>query len=194
MMPPLHTSARRVMAKLFLIVIVFLNAESSHAFPFSRLRNLRNIQTKLKSTSSDELNAVTLKISAVEYCLINFGSIDIPETEEKIFVKMYQNFSGDLLSKKLDSLQAEKRYLEQKELKQLDILQAEKLNQQAEKLNQQAKDLKQLDILQAEKAKDLKQLDILQAEKAKDLELEKQRTIFISRDSSSGKLYMIIWG
>ena len=162
MMPPLHTSARRVMAKLFLIVIVFLNAESSHAFPFSRLRNLRNIQTKLKSTSSDELNAVTLKISAVEYCLINFGSIDIPETEEKIFVKMYQNFSGDLLSKKLDSLQEEKRYL------------------QAEKLNQQAKDLKQLDILQAEKAKDL--------------ELEKQRTIFISRDSSSGKLYMIIWG
>ena len=139
------------MAKLFLIVIVFLNAESSRAFPFSRLRNLRNIQTKLKSTSSDELNAVTLKISAVEYCLINFGSIDIPETEEKIFVKMYQNFSGDLLSKKLDSLQEEKRYLQEKELKQLDIL-------------------------QAEKAKDLKQLDILQAEKAKDLELEKQRT------------------
>ena len=162
MMPPLHTSVCLVMAKLFLIVIVFLNAESSHAFPFSRLRNLRNIQTKLKSTSSDELNAVTLKISAVEYCLINFGSIVIPETEEKIFVKMYQNFSGDILSKKLDSLQEEKRYL-------------------------QAKDLKQ-------QAKDLKQLDILQAEKAKDLELEKQRTIFISRDSSSGKLYMIIWG
>ena len=43
-----------------------------------------------------------------------------------------------------------------------------------------------------QQAKDLKQLDILQAEKAKDLELEKQRTIFISRDSSSGKLYMII--
>ena len=105
------------------------------------------------STSPDELNAVTLKISAVEYCLINFGSIVIPETEEKTFVKMYQNFSGDILSKKLDSLQEEKRYLQEK---------------------------------------DLKQLDILQAEKAKDLELEKQRTIFISRDSSSGKLYMII--
>ena len=137
MMPPLQTSACRVMAKLFLIV----KRERSHALTFSRLRNLRNIQTKLKSTSSDELNAVTLKISAVEYCLINFGSIDIPETEEKIFVKMYQNFSGDLLSKKLDSLQAEKRYLQ-----------------------------------------------------AKDLELEKQGTISISRDSSSGKLYMIIWG
>ena len=80
---------------------------------------------------------------------------------------MYQNFSGDILSKKLDSLQEEKRYLQEKELKQLDIL-------------------------QAEKEKELKQLDILQAEKAKDLELEKQRTIFISRDSSSGKLYMII--
>ena len=128
MMPPLHTSARRVMAKL-----------CSHALTFSRLRNLRNIQTKLKSTSPDELNAVTLKISAVEYCLINFGSIDMPETEEKIFVKMYQNFSEDLLTKKLDSLQEEKRYLQ-----------------------------------------------------AKDLELEKQRTILISRDSSSGKLYMII--
>ena len=168
---------------MFLIVIVFLNAESSHAFTFSKLRFLRNIQTKLKSTSSDELNAVTLKISAVEYCLIKFGSIDIdiPETEEKISVKIYQNFSGDLLSKKLDSLQEEKRYLQEKELKQLDILQAEK-----------AKELKQLDILQAEKAKGLKQLDILQAEKAKDLELEKQRTISISRDSSSGKLYMII--
>ena len=153
MMPPLHTSARRVMAKLFLIVIVFLNAESSHALTFSRLRNLRNIQTKLMSTSPDELNAVALKISAVEYCLINFGSIDIPETEEKIFVKMYQNFSGDLLTKKLDSLQEEKRFRQEEKLKQLDIL---------------------------------------QAEKAKDLELEKQRTIFISRDSSSGKLYMII--
>ena len=174
MMPPLHTSARRVMAKLFLIVIVFLNAESSYALTFSRLKNLRNIQTKLKSTSPDELNAVTLKISAVEYCLINFGSIDIPETEEKIFVKMYQNFSGDLLTKKLDSLQEEKRYL------------------QEEKRYLQEKELKQLDILQAEKEKELKQLDILQAEKAKDLELEKQRTIFISRDSSSGKLYMII--
>ena len=91
------------------------------------------------STSPDELNAVKLKISAVEYCLINFGSIEIPETEEKIFVKMYQNFSGDLLTKKLDSLQEEKRYLQKN-----------------------------------------------------DLELEKQRTIFISRDSSSGMLYMII--
>ena len=106
MTPLLHTSARRVMAKLFLFVIVFLDAESSHAFKFSRLRNLRNIQTQLQCTSSNELSAVTLKRSAIEYCMINFGSIVIPEAKEKNFVLMYRDFNKKDLKKQLDYLQA----------------------------------------------------------------------------------------
>ena len=69
-------------------------------FKFPTLRNLRNIQTQFKCTSSDELSAVTLKISAINYCLINCGSKVIQETEEKNFVKTYQNFSKGYLKRK----------------------------------------------------------------------------------------------
>ena len=74
------------------------SARRSRAFKFPTFRNLRNIQTQFKCTSSDELSAVTLKISAINYCLTNCGSTIIPETEEKNFVKMYQNFSKGRLS------------------------------------------------------------------------------------------------
>ena len=66
---------------------------------------------------------------------------------------MYQNFSKGRLSTEKKNLQEDKRYLQ---------------------------------------ANELKQLDILQAEKTKELEFEKQETMSMSRDSSSGKVYMII--
>ena len=63
-----------------------------------------------------------LEISAVKYCLTNFGSKVIPETKEKSFVLMYRDFNKEGLKKQLDYLQA-------KELMQLDYLQAKKLKE-----------------------------------------------------------------
>ena len=91
------------------------------------------------SSSSDELSAVKLKMSAVEYCFVNFGSNVIPETEEKNFVKIYQKFNEDRLSRQLDYLQA-------------------------------------------------KELELEKHRQAMELEHEKQKTIHMSSNSSSGKL------
>ena len=91
------------MAKSLLTAIIFLNVRSSYAFRLLSLEYPRKIQTKLHCASPDELSAVKLKITAVEYCLANFGEIVIPETEERNAVK---NFSEDRLMKQLEQLQA----------------------------------------------------------------------------------------
>ena len=79
------------------------------------------------SSSSDELSAVKLEISAVKYCLENCGSIVIPETKEKNFVKMYQKFGEDRLWKQLEQLQAEKLELEKHRQEDKKYLQAKEL-------------------------------------------------------------------
>ena len=107
------------MVKLFMTAIVLLHAKRFHALTFSRLRNLRSIQTQLRCTSTDERSEETLKRSAILYCLKNFGSIAIPETEEKDHVKFYQNFDKDYLFKKLEYLQANEDYHQAKQLKLL---------------------------------------------------------------------------
>ena len=86
------------------------------------------------SSSSDELSAVKLKMSAVEYCLDNFGSIVILETKEKNFVEKYQKFSEDRLSKELDRLQEDKKYFQAMELELQKHRQAKEQNRQAMEL------------------------------------------------------------
>ena len=63
-------------------------------------------------SSSGEIIALRLEMSAVLYCLANYKSksIVVPETEAKNFVEMYQTFNKNLLSKQLAYLQAQ--YLE----------------------------------------------------------------------------------
>ena len=116
------------------------------------------------SSSSDEFSAVKLKMSAVEYCLDNFGSIVILETKEKNFVEKYQKFSEDRLSKELDRLQEDKKYF------------------QAMELHRQAMEL------ELEKHRQAKELELEKHRQAMELEHEKQKTTRMSSNSSSGKL------
>ena len=83
-----------------------------------------NLSTRqVHRDSPDELSGVKLRITAVEYCLANFGEIVVPETEEKNAVKIYQKFSQDRpmeqlghLMEQLGQLQAEKLQLQAKDL------------------------------------------------------------------------------
>ena len=72
-------------------------------------------------SSSGEISAVRLEISAVKHCLANYKSksIVVPETEGKNFVEMYKTHSKKILSEKLAYLQAELNLLAQ-ELKRIE--------------------------------------------------------------------------
>ena len=118
------------MAKLPLTFIIFLYAVSSYAFGFLSLGHPRKIRTQLHCTPPDELSAINSEISAVKYCLANFGNIVIPETGEKNAVMIYKNFGLDGLMDQLLELE-----------KQKSNLQAKDLNLQAKDLNLQAKEL-----------------------------------------------------
>ena len=71
-------------------------------------------------------------MSAVEYCLANFGSIVVPETEDESFVEMYQTFVKDLLSKQLGYLQAKEMLMivkeRNREEKEIELLKLKNLS------------------------------------------------------------------